>query len=111
MRFNLRPDGTADAASRRVIFDWKNGRGPDGMKMDQAGRLYVVAGVNKKNEYETNRFKAGCYILSPRGRLIDFVATAPDEACNCAFGGKEMKTLFITSGNHLWSVPVSTPGW
>jgi gluconolactonase len=113
VRFNLmKPGGRAvNPASRRVIFDWKDGRGPDGMKMDQAGRLYVVAGVNKKNEYETDRFKAGCYILSPSGRLIDFVPTAPDEACNCAFGGKDWKTLFITSGNHLWSMPVNTPGW
>ncbi|HRH99223.1 MAG TPA: SMP-30/gluconolactonase/LRE family protein [Prosthecobacter sp.] len=90
----------------KVLFDWKDGRGPDGMKMDAAGRIYVAAGTNKATEYETNRFKAGCYILSPSGRLIDFIPTAPDEACNCAFGGKDGKTLFITSGGHLWCVPL-----
>jgi gluconolactonase len=111
LRFRLRADGTLQPGSRTVVFDWKNGRGPDGMKMDRAGRLYVAAGVNKRNEFETDEFKAGCYILSPRGRLIDFVPTAPDEACNCAFGGYDFKTLFITSGNHLWSVPVWTAGW
>jgi len=92
--------------SRKVIFDWKDGRGPDGMKMDSAGRIYVAAGVNKANEFETTRFKAGCYILSPSGRLLDFIPTAPDECCNFAFGGKDSKTLFITSGGHLWSVPL-----
>lgn len=111
VRFDLNAGGTLKAGSRKVIFDWKDGRGPDGMKMDQAGRLYVAAGVNKQNEFETAEFKAGCYILSPAGRLIDFVPTAPDEACNCAFGGNDGKTLFITSGNHLWSVPVTTAGW
>lgn len=90
----------------KVLFDWKDGRGPDGMKMDAQGRIYVVAGTNKATEFETTRFKAGCYILSPSGRLIDFIPTSPDEACNCAFGGADGKTLFITSGGHLWSVPL-----
>ena len=90
----------------KVLFDWKDGRGPDGMKMDSAGRIYVAAGTNKATEFETTRFKAGCYILSPSGRLLDFIPVAPDECCNCAFGGKDGKTLFITSGSHLWSVPL-----
>jgi gluconolactonase len=111
IRFDLRPDGTVVAASRKVIFDWKGSRGPDGMKMDRAGRIYVAAGVNHSNQFETDEFKAGCYVLSPSGRLIDFVPTSPDEATNCAFGGEDKKTLFITSGNHLWSVPVKTAGW
>ena len=106
VRFDLNPDGTIQPASRKVIFDWKDSRGPDGIKMDPAGRLYVAAGVNQANPYETTEFKAGCYILSPSGRLLDFIPTAPDEACNCALGGPDGKTLFITSGNHLWSVPL-----
>jgi gluconolactonase len=104
--YELDKNGDVKPGSRKVIFDWKNGRGPDGMKMDAAGRIYVAAGTNKVTDWETNRFKAGCYILSPSGRLIDFIPTAPDEACNCAFGGKDGKTLLITSGNHLWSVPL-----
>lgn len=111
VRFELGKDGMTTPGSRRVIFDWKGSRGPDGMKMDQAGRIYVAAGVNKPNKYETDEFKAGCYILSPSGKLIDFVPTGPDEATNCAFGGADRKTLYITSGNHLWSIPVNTPGW
>ncbi len=106
LRYELDKNGDVKSGSRKVVFDWKDGRGPDGMKMDAAGRIYVAAGTNKVTEWETNRFKAGCYILSPSGRLIDFIPTAPDEACNCAFGSKEGKTLFITSGNHLWSVPL-----
>lgn len=105
-RFDLKPDGAVRPGSRVLIFDWKNGRGPDGVKMDANGRLYVAAGVNKANPYETNEFKAGCYILSPYGTLIAFVPTAPDEATNCAFGGTDGRTLYVTSGNHLWSVPL-----
>lgn len=106
LRFTLNKDGAVKSGSRKVIFDWKGGRGPDGVKMDKAGRLYVAAGVNKANDFETNEFKAGCYILSSSGKLLDFVPTSPDEATNCALAGPDKKTLFITSGNHLWSVPL-----
>ncbi|WP_395752602.1 SMP-30/gluconolactonase/LRE family protein [Prosthecobacter sp.] len=106
LRYTLDKNGDVKPGTRKVIFDWKDGRGPDGMKMDSAGRIYVAAGVNKANEFETTRFKAGCYILAPSGRLLDFIPTAPDECCNCAFGGKDGKTLFITSGGHLWGVPL-----
>ncbi|MBK8041153.1 MAG: SMP-30/gluconolactonase/LRE family protein [Verrucomicrobiaceae bacterium] len=106
IRYELGSNGDVKVESRKVLFDWKDGRGPDGMKMDAAGRIYVVAGTNTATEFETTRFKAGCYILSPSGRLIDFIPTAPDEACNCTFGGADGKTLFITSGGHLWSVPL-----
>lgn len=105
LRYELDEKGNLKGP-RQVLFDWKNGRGPDGMKMDSAGRIYVAAGTNKPTEFEDTSFKAGCYILSPSGRLLDFIPVAPDECCNCAFGGKDGKTLFITSGSHLWSVPL-----
>jgi len=105
LRYTLDKNGDITSAPR-VLFDWKDGRGPDGMKMDSAGRIYVAAGTNKPTEFETTEFKAGCYILSPSGHLLDFIPVAPDECCNCAFGGKYGKTLFITSGSHLWSVPL-----
>lgn len=106
LRYELDSEGKANALTQKVLFDWKDGRGPDGMKMDSAGRIYVAAGTNKATEFENTSFKAGCYILSPSGRLLDFIPVAPDECCNCAFGGKDGKTLFITSGGHLWSVPL-----
>jgi len=105
LRYKLDKNGDVSGKGK-VIFDWQDGRGPDGMKMDSAGRIYVAAGTNNATEFESTRFKAGCYILSPSGRLLDFIPVAPDECCNCAFGGKDGKTLFITSGSHLWSVPL-----
>jgi gluconolactonase len=110
-RFDLKPDGTIDPSSRRLIFDWKTGRGPDGFKMDTLGRLYVAAGRNRPSQYETtDEFKGGLYILSPEGKLLEFVPFEKDETTNCAFGGADLKTLFVTAGNQLWSVPVSTRG-
>lgn len=111
-RFRLKSDGSVDLKSRKLIFDWKDGRGPDGVKMDQKGRLFVAAGLNKAHPpYETaERFKGGVYILSPNGKLLDFVPVPVDEVANCAFGGADLRTLFITAGGTLFSIPVDTPG-
>lgn len=112
-RFNLRPDGVVAPGSRKLVFDWKNARGPDGFKMDQAGHLYVAAGLNVPNPpYETaDKLRGGVYILSPKGKLLEFVAIPTDEVTNCSFGGDDLKTLFITAGGTLWSLDVTTPGW
>jgi gluconolactonase len=112
-RFQLRPDGTIDPASRKLIFDWHDGRAADGVKADREGRLYVAAGRNKSNlPYESaGKFKGGVYIISQEGKLLDFIAIPVDEVTNCAFGGPDWKTLFITAGGTLWSIPVTTPGW
>jgi gluconolactonase len=112
-RFDLKPDGGIDPKSRRLIFDWKTSRGPDGLKIDQAGRLFVAAGLNKPNPpYETvEPHPGGIYIFSGEGRLLDFLPVPKDEVTNCAFGGDDLKTLYLTAGGTLWSIRVDTPGW
>jgi gluconolactonase len=110
-RFTLQPDGSIAPGSRKLIFDWQDGRGPDGLKLDRKGILYVAAGRNQPNKFETAaKYKGGIYILSPEGKLLNFVAIPTDEVTNCAFGGPDWKTLFITAGGTLWSIPVDTPG-
>jgi len=111
-RFDLRPDGSIDPQTRRLIFDWKTSRGPDGLKMDQAGRLFAAAGINKANlPYETvEPHTAGIYIFSAEGKLLDFAAVPRDEVTNCAFGGDDLKTLYITAGGTLWSLRLATAG-
>ena len=80
--------------------------------MDQKGRLYVAAGLNKPHlPFESaDKFKGGVYILSPEGKLLDFIAIPVDEVTNCAFGGADLKTFFITAGGTLWSIRVNTAG-
>jgi len=110
-RFKLKRDGTIDPASRTLIFDWLKGRGPDGVKMDRRGRLFVAAGLNQPHPpFETNEFKGGVYILSPDGKLLDFIAIPVDEVTNCTFGSSDLRTLFITAGGTLWSIPTNVPG-
>jgi gluconolactonase len=111
-RFDLKADGTSDAASKKLIYDWGKGRGPDGVKQDVKGRLYVAAGLNKPNPpFEPAKdVKGGIYVLSPEGKLLTFLAVPTDEVTNCAFGGDDLKTLYITGGGTLYSIRTTTPG-
>jgi gluconolactonase len=47
LRFALRDDGTVEPGSRKVLYDWQASRGPDGIKQDVEGRLYVAGGNTK----------------------------------------------------------------
>jgi len=111
-RFDLKVDGTVDFGSQKLVYDWKNTRGPDGMKLDAAGRLFVAAGLNRKNPPNETQDKptAGVYVFSPSGELLEFLPIPRDETTNCAFGGNDLKTLFVTAGGSLWSIRVNTPG-
>jgi gluconolactonase len=111
-RFDLRADGSIDPQSKKKIFDWEDGRGPDGLEMDQQGRLYVAGGLTKPHPpaESADKFKGGVYVLSREGELLAFVAVPVDEVTNVAFGGDDWKTLFITAGGTLWAIPVTTPG-
>ena len=111
-RFRLKADGTIAPKSRKLIYDWGTGRGPDGMAIDAKGRLYVAGGRNEGvPPYETaGKHKGGIYVFSPKGKLITFVHIPRDEVTNCAFGGKDLKTLFITAGGTLWSIRTAVAG-
>jgi gluconolactonase len=111
-RFDLKPDGNVDLASKKLIYDWGKGRGPDGVKQDKAGRLFVAAGLNKPNppaEPATD-VKGGIYVLSPEGKLLAFLPVPTDEVTNCAFGGADRQTLYITGGGTLYSIRTAAPG-
>lgn len=110
-RFDLK-DGEVDAKSKAKIYDWGKGRGPDGLKQDEKGRLYVAGGLNKPNPSAepADDVKGGVYVLSPEGKLLAFLAVPTDEVTNCAFGGEDLKTLYVTGGGVLYSVRTTTPG-
>jgi gluconolactonase len=111
-RFPLLADGSVDAEKGQAIYDWKQGRGPDGLKQDIEGNLYVAAGLNRSNPpYEPDAsIRAGVYVLDQQGKLLDFVAVPTDEVTNCAFGGADLKTLYITGGGTLYSIRTKNKG-
>jgi gluconolactonase len=111
-RFDLKSDGSVDAASRKLLFDWGSDRGPDGMAMDSQGRLYVTAGFNHPDPpaQTANKFKAGVYVITQDGKLVQFIPIPTDMITNCAFGDADLKTLFITAGHKLWSIRTGVAG-
>lgn len=110
-RFDLKAGGSVDAKSRKLIYDWGGSRGPDGMEMDEKGRLFAAGGLNKAHPpHETDEKKGGVYVLSPAGKLLEFIPVPLDEVTNVAFGGPDRKTLFVSAGGTIWSIRVRTPG-
>jgi gluconolactonase len=111
-RFELSASGDVVPDSGRLLHDWGSTRGPDGMELDQLGRLYVAAGLNRQNApFETqDKPTAGVYVFSPEGKLLTFVPIPRDECTNVAFGGEDKKTLFVTAGGTLWTIPTLVPG-
>jgi gluconolactonase len=111
-RFDLRKDGTVDFSSKKLLHDWGEGRGPDGMKQDEKGRIYVAAGLNKPNppfEPAPDK-KGGIYVFDPDGKQLAFLPVPRDEVTNCAFGAEDRRTLYITAGGTLYSIRTTTPG-
>jgi sugar lactone lactonase YvrE len=111
-RFDLKANGSVDLASQKLLYDWGKGRGPDGLKQDQKGRLYVAAGLNKPNPtFEPAAdVKGGIYVLDPEGKRLAFLPVPTDEVTNCAFGGDDLRTLYITGGGTLYSIRTTTAG-
>jgi gluconolactonase len=116
--FELQPDGSA--RNGRVLFDFA-GRSADGMSVDTEGNLYVSAGLNalappgalaaaRAWTADALKTKAGVYVISPAGQLLRFIPIPEDVITNNAFGGADMKTLYVTAGRTLFKIRTDVAG-
>ena len=107
--YDLQPDGTV--RNMRVHYDFSPGRSADGMSIDTQGNLYASAGMNQlRGSAETLDTKTGVYVISPQGKLLKFIPIAEDFITNNAFGGPDMKTLYVTAGKTLYKVRTDIAG-
>ena len=69
--------------------------GGDGLAVDRQGNLYITSA-------------AGIQVFSSQGALLGIIST-PEQPANCAFGGPDNKTLFITARTGLYQckMPIS----
>jgi gluconolactonase len=88
-------DRTGMASNERVVIPKLPG-GPDGMKVDIKGNLYVTA--------------RGVQIYSPAGIHLGSIEVPGGVARNCAFGGKDFRTLYITGRSALFRVQMPVRG-
>jgi len=107
--YDLLPDGTV--RNPRVHYNFYPGRSADGMSIDSAGNLYASAGLHsRRGTSETLDTKCGVHVISPDGKLIRFIPIPEDTITNNAFGGPDMKTLYITAGKTLYKVRTEIAG-
>ncbi len=77
------------------------GRGIDGMTVTTDGRIVAAAGGGDK---------AGAYVFSPEGKLLEVIHT-PENPANVEFGGDDGKTLYICAGRSLYRIKTTMTGF
>jgi gluconolactonase len=85
----------------KVLADFGEGRGGDGMVLDMEGNIYLTAGIGDK---------AGVYIFTPNGEQLGFIPTG-EAPGNCTFGGHDLRTLYITATSSLYWIELAIPGY
>ena len=96
-RYDVRPDGTV--ANKRVFADWSSDKGvglTDGIKVDTQGNIWSSG-------------PGGIRVVNPAGKVLGQIVL-PEDAANLAFGGPDMKTLYITASTGIYRLPVLATG-
>jgi gluconolactonase len=108
--FDISAEG--ELSHRRLVYDFQQGRGGDGVRVDMKGNLWVAAGIRTpRPPGEVTEMPQGVYVISPQGRLLGRIPIPEDYVTNLAFGGPERKTLYVTAGTSVYKVPVAVSGY
>jgi gluconolactonase len=87
-------DREGAASNERTLISGIAGA-PGGIRVDEAGNLYVAA--------------SGLFVYSPQGRLVRALEENR-RVTNCAFGGPDLRWLFVTEGPELIRVEMAVKG-
>ena len=96
--FHVEPSGALTVGSGRVFATLDPGQpgGPDGMKVDRDGRVYVAVAL-------------GVWVFEPDGRLLGILAL-PKRPSNLAWCDPDGTTLAITAVDAVYRVRMSVAG-
>jgi gluconolactonase len=72
-------------------------KGSDGMTLDNQGNLYLT-------------HKGGVFVFNPEGKQIKLIEVDEPWTANVCFGGKDMKTLFITASTGFYKIKMNVKG-
>ena len=107
--YDLQADGSV--TKMRIFHNFYPGRSADGLCIDSQGNVYAAAGLHqRRGTSETLDTKPGVHVFSPGGKLLDFIPIPEDTITNCAFGGPDLKTLYVTAGKTLFKHRVAIEG-
>lgn len=94
--FDVNPNGTLSNSRIFAEIHSKLPGNPDGMKADVEGNLYVAAA-------------GGIWVFSEEGEHLGTIKT-PETPSNCAWTGKDWKSLFITARTSILRIKLKIPG-
>jgi len=96
-KYDVKPDGTV--SGKKLLADWSKEKGegvPDGLKIDSQGNIWCTG-------------EGGIRIVSPAGKVLGQIVL-PEVAANLAFGGNDMKTVYITASTGMYRLPLLIAG-
>jgi gluconolactonase len=92
-------DPSGKMIRRRIFADMSSDETdgvPDGMKVDVDGRVYCTG-------------PGGTWVFAPDGARLGIIRT-PEVPANLAFGGPDLRTLFLTARTSVYTLRVKVPG-
>jgi gluconolactonase len=95
----LELDGAGALVRRRIFADMSSDETdgvPDGMKVDVEGRVFCTG-------------PGGTWVFAPDGSRLGIIRT-PEVPANLAFGGPDLRTLFLTARTSVYTLRVRTAG-
>ena len=66
--------------------------------------------TRRRGTSETLDTPCGVHVISPQGKRIKFILIPEDTITNNAFGGPDMKTLYVTAGKTLYKLRTEVAG-
>ena len=97
MRYRVNASGSV--GEPQVLFDATSDKregAPDGMKVDKKGNLYSAG-------------PGGIWIFSSAGKHIGTIEM-PEKVGNLAWGGRDMKTLYVAASSSIYRLRLEVPG-
>jgi gluconolactonase len=92
-------DAAGSLVRRRIFADMSSDETdgvPDGMKVDVEGRVYCTG-------------PGGTWVFAPDGTRLGIIRT-PEVPANVAFGGPDLRTLFLTARTSIYTLRVRVAG-